>query len=117
VIWARDEADQAVKGFLVRTSLPGYSAEMMQGKIAQRTVHNGLITMRDVRVAEADRLQNARSFADLAVPTTLVDWHGSIVRREVQALVAEGLPACVRVVQAGASTEERFAAIVAAFAS
>jgi hypothetical protein len=32
-------------------------------------------------------------------------------------LVAEGLPACVRVVQAGASTEERFAAIVAAFAS
>jgi pimeloyl-ACP methyl ester carboxylesterase len=61
--------------------------------------------------------ENARSFADLAVPTTLVDWHGSIVRREVQALVAEGLPACVRVVQAGASTEERFAAIVAAFAS
>jgi glutaryl-CoA dehydrogenase len=64
VIWARDEADQTVKGFIVRTSLPGYSAEMMQGKIAQRTVHNGLITLREVRVAEADRLQNARSFAD-----------------------------------------------------
>jgi glutaryl-CoA dehydrogenase len=64
VIWARDEADQKVKGFIVRTSLPGYSADMMAGKIAQRTVHNGLITLRDVRVAERDRLQEAHSFAD-----------------------------------------------------
>jgi glutaryl-CoA dehydrogenase len=63
-IWARDEADQSVKGFIVRTALPGYSAEFMPGKIAQRTVHNGLITLRDVRVAEADRLQRANSFAD-----------------------------------------------------
>ncbi len=64
VIWARDEASQQVKGFIVRTGLPGYSAVMMPGKIAQRTVHNGLITLRDVRVAEADRLQRAHSFAD-----------------------------------------------------
>ena len=64
VIWARDEADGTVKGFIVRTALPGYSAELMRGKIAQRTVHNGLITLRDLRVAEADRLQRATSFAD-----------------------------------------------------
>lgn len=64
VVWARDEADQSVKGFIVRTSLDGYSAELMQGKIAQRTVHNGLITLKNVRVAERDRLQRARSFAD-----------------------------------------------------
>jgi glutaryl-CoA dehydrogenase len=64
VIWARDEADQSVKGFIVRTTLDGYSAELMTGKIAQRTVHNGLITLDNVRVAERDRLQNARSFAD-----------------------------------------------------
>lgn len=64
IVWARDEADRQVKGFIVRTSLPGYSAELMQGKIAQRTVHNGLITLRDVRVAERDRLQRATSFAD-----------------------------------------------------
>jgi glutaryl-CoA dehydrogenase len=37
---------------------------MMQGKIAQRTVHNGLITLTNVRVAEQDRLQRANSFAD-----------------------------------------------------
>ncbi|WP_082821251.1 acyl-CoA dehydrogenase family protein [Gemmatimonas phototrophica] len=64
VVWARDEADQSVKGFIVRTSLDGYSAELMTGKIAQRTVHNGLITLNNVRVAERDRLQQARSFAD-----------------------------------------------------
>lgn len=64
VIWARDEADQQVKGFIVRTTLPGYSAEFMGGKIAQRTVHNGLITLRDVRVEERDRLQRGHSFAD-----------------------------------------------------
>lgn len=64
IIWARDEADSQVRGFIVRTTLPGYSAEMMQGKIAQRTVHNALITLTDVRVAEADRLQAVTGFAD-----------------------------------------------------
>ena len=64
IIWARDEADGQVRGFIVRTTLPGYSAEMMQGKIAQRTVHNALITLTDARVAEADRLQRVTGFAD-----------------------------------------------------
>jgi glutaryl-CoA dehydrogenase len=64
VVWARDEADGQVRGFLVRTSAPGYSAETMPGKIAQRTVQNGLVTLRGVRVAERDRLQRAHSFAD-----------------------------------------------------
>lgn len=64
IVWARDEADRQVKGFIVRTALPGYSAELMQGKIAQRTVHNGLITLKDVRVDERDRLQRAHTFAD-----------------------------------------------------
>lgn len=60
--------------------------------------------------------ENARSFEGLAVPTVLIDWEGSIVRREVQALVAEGLPPCVRVVTAGTSPAERFGAIVQGFA-
>ena len=60
--------------------------------------------------------ENARSFEGLVVPTVLIDWEGSIVRREVQALVDEGLPPCVRVVSAGAKVEERFAAIVQGFA-
>lgn len=58
--------------------------------------------------------ENARSFEGLTVPTVLIDWEGSIVRREVQALIAEGLPACVRVVRAGASAEARMQALVEA---
>ncbi|NBU26295.1 MAG: alpha/beta fold hydrolase [Gammaproteobacteria bacterium] len=51
----------------------------------------------------------------------VADWEpryfpDSIVRREMQALVAEGLPSCVRVVTAGASPAERFAAMVKGFA-
>lgn len=66
VIWARDEADQQVKGFLVRTTLPGYTARLMTGKIAQRSLASGWITLTDVRVPESDRLANANSFADTA---------------------------------------------------
>jgi|LakMenEpi03Aug12_release.lakeMendotaPanAssembly.Ray.scaffolds.fasta_scaffold234721_3 pimeloyl-ACP methyl ester carboxylesterase len=58
--------------------------------------------------------ENARSFEGLKVPTVLIDWEGSIVRREVLALIAEGLPSCVRVVRAGASVEARMEALVEA---
>ncbi|MFM7708647.1 MAG: alpha/beta fold hydrolase [Gammaproteobacteria bacterium] len=60
--------------------------------------------------------ENARSFQGLVVPTVLIDWEGSIVHREVQALVAEGLPSCVRVVRAAASVEARMSALVEAVA-
>lgn len=66
VIWARDDADAKVKGFIVRTTLPGYAARLMTGKIAQRALASGWITMADMRVAESDRLANANSFADTA---------------------------------------------------
>ncbi len=70
VVWARDEDSQKVKGFIVRTKhddgrthRAGYEVETMRGKIAQRTVQNGLITLRDLRVPESDRLQKADGFA------------------------------------------------------
>ncbi len=66
VIWARDEADDQVKGFVVRTTLPGYSARLMTGKIAQRALASGWITMSDLRVPDSDRLAGANSFADTA---------------------------------------------------
>jgi pimeloyl-ACP methyl ester carboxylesterase len=55
------------------------------------------------------------SFDGLIVPTTLIDWQGSIVRPFVQALIDEGLPACVRVAPCGPSLDERLAAIAQAF--
>lgn len=64
VIWARDVDDNQVKGFLVRKGTPGLSVEKMHDKMALRIVQNGLVTLKDCRVAEADRLQRANSFRD-----------------------------------------------------
>ncbi|MEM6328388.1 MAG: acyl-CoA dehydrogenase family protein [Bacteroidota bacterium] len=72
IIWARDEADDQVKGFIVRAQEnPGYSVEKIRGKVALRAVENGLITLTDCRVPEADRLQKAHSFRDVAEVLTL----------------------------------------------
>lgn len=64
IIWARDVEDNQVKGFVVRKNNPGFHAEKMENKMALRTVQNALITMKDCRVSEIDRLQEANSFRD-----------------------------------------------------
>lgn len=64
VIWARDEADNQVKGFLVEKGAPGFSPVKMEDKMALRVVQNALITLKDCRVSEANRLQKADSFRD-----------------------------------------------------
>lgn len=64
VIWARDVDDNQVKGFLLRKGTPGLSVEKMHDKMALRIVQNGLVTMKDCRVAESDRLQRANNFRD-----------------------------------------------------
>src|SRR5712664_654851 len=67
IIWARDLADNQVKGFIVENkTTPGFSVEKIQNKIALRVVQNGLITLKDVRVSEANRLQGGNSFRDTA---------------------------------------------------
>ncbi len=66
VVWAKDVADGQVKGFIVRSDTPGFSAEKIENKISLRMVQNGHITMKNVEVAEEDRLANANSFADTA---------------------------------------------------
>src|ERR1700744_2978706 len=58
VVWARDLTDNQVKGFIVENkTTPGFSVEKIQNKIALKVVQNGHITMKDVRVPEANRLQ------------------------------------------------------------
>jgi len=66
VIWARDEADDQVKGFVVAKDTPGFTTEALPDKIALRVVQNALIDLDDVEVAEDDRLQKAESFKDVA---------------------------------------------------
>ena len=67
IIWARDLADNQVKGFIVENkTTPGFSVEKMEHKIALKVVQNGQITLTDVRVPEANRLQGGNSFRDAA---------------------------------------------------
>jgi glutaryl-CoA dehydrogenase len=66
VVWARDIDDGQVKGFVVANDTPGFSTTKLEDKIALRIVQNALITLADVRVSEADRLQRANSFRDTA---------------------------------------------------
>ena len=64
VVWARDEADRQVKGFLVEKGTPGYLASKIDGKGSLRAVWQAEITLTDVQVAEANRLPGANSFKD-----------------------------------------------------
>jgi glutaryl-CoA dehydrogenase len=66
VIWAKDAEDGQVKGFIVPTSTPGYSATKIENKQSLRIVQNADITLEGVRVPESLRLQNANSFRDTA---------------------------------------------------
>src|SRR5580698_7591750 len=67
IIWARDQADSQVKGFIVENkTTPGFKVEKIQHKMALRVVQNGLITLEDCRVPEENRLQNDTSFRDTA---------------------------------------------------
>ncbi len=67
VIWARDLADNQVKGFIIENkTTPGFEVEKIQNKIALRVVQNGLITLDNCRVPEENRLQADTSFADTA---------------------------------------------------
>ncbi|RLQ89122.1 acyl-CoA dehydrogenase family protein [Notoacmeibacter ruber] len=66
VIWARDESDNQVKAFVVEKGTPGFETEVIADKIALRIVQNAIITLKDCRVSEANRLPGARSFEDTA---------------------------------------------------
>lgn len=64
LVWARDEADGAIRGFIVDATLPGVTRSRIEHKIALRTVQNADIVFRDVQVAEADRFAGIGSFED-----------------------------------------------------
>jgi glutaryl-CoA dehydrogenase len=66
VVFAKDEADGQVKGFLVDTTTEGFTATKIEDKIALRSVQNADITLTDVRVPESMRLPGIRSFKDVA---------------------------------------------------
>ncbi|MDQ4063081.1 MAG: acyl-CoA dehydrogenase family protein, partial [Actinomycetota bacterium] len=64
VIWARDEADGEVKGFLVEKGTEGYSTELITGKMGKRAVWQPDIKLEEVRIPVENKLEHANSFKD-----------------------------------------------------
>ncbi|GAT68197.1 acyl-CoA dehydrogenase [Planomonospora sphaerica] len=66
VVWAKDEADGQVKGFVVEKGTPGFAATRIENKIALRTVQNADVALTNCLVPETNRLQGANGFRDTA---------------------------------------------------
>ncbi len=64
VIWARDEDDGEVKGFLVEKGTEGYSTELITGKMGKRAVWQADIKLEEVRIPVENKLEHANSFRD-----------------------------------------------------
>jgi len=64
LVWARDTADNQVKGFIVETDRAGFSASLIGNKVAARTVQNADIVLDDVRVPYDNWLPGTRTFHD-----------------------------------------------------
>ncbi|MGT2895663.1 acyl-CoA dehydrogenase FadE [Streptococcus entericus] len=65
-VFARDVETKKIKCFMVKKGSEGLSVENVPHKIALRLVNNGHITLKDVEVAEADRLENINGYGDVA---------------------------------------------------
>jgi glutaryl-CoA dehydrogenase len=64
VVWARSDVDGQVKGFLVETDTPGFTAETIGGKGAARAIWQAQIDLDGVRVPDSARLPGANTFKD-----------------------------------------------------
>ncbi|UFS59222.1 acyl-CoA dehydrogenase family protein [Subtercola endophyticus] len=67
IVWARDTADGQVKGFIVPTTTPGFTATKIEGKLSFRLIQNADIELVDVRLGDEYRLPGIHSFADTAI--------------------------------------------------
>jgi glutaryl-CoA dehydrogenase len=63
LVWARDEADGEIKGFIVETDRAGYAATKISNKIGLRIMQNADIVLEDVRIPAANLLPGATSFS------------------------------------------------------
>jgi glutaryl-CoA dehydrogenase len=66
IIWAKSAEDGQVKGFIVPTSTPGFTATKIENKQALRIVQNADIVLENVVVPEENRLQRGNSFRETA---------------------------------------------------
>ncbi|WP_325093541.1 acyl-CoA dehydrogenase family protein, partial [Leucobacter sp. M11] len=66
LVWARDQADGSVLGFLVPGDAAGLSRTLIEDKISLRIVQNADLVLDGVRVPESRRLPGVRGFGDVA---------------------------------------------------
>jgi glutaryl-CoA dehydrogenase len=66
VVWARDEREGEVGGYLVEKGTPGFDAShVITGKMGKRAVWQAEISLNEVRVPLQNRLAEANSFSDV----------------------------------------------------
>ncbi|PRB38490.1 acyl-CoA dehydrogenase [Arthrobacter sp. MYb23] len=63
LVWARDESDGHIKGFIVETDRPGYSATKIANKIGLRIMQNADIVLDEVRIPLENLLPGATEFS------------------------------------------------------
>jgi glutaryl-CoA dehydrogenase len=63
LVWARDVADGRIKGFIVETDRPGYTASKISNKIGLRLMQNADIVLDEVRIPADNLLPGATDFA------------------------------------------------------
>jgi len=63
LVWARDLADGHIKGFIVETDRPGYSATKISNKIGLRIMQNADIVLDEVRIPMENLLPGATEFS------------------------------------------------------
>jgi glutaryl-CoA dehydrogenase len=64
IVFAKDESDGEVKGFVVEKEFPGFRADKIEGKYSLRAVENADVHLDDCRVPASNKLEHANSFAD-----------------------------------------------------
>lgn len=81
LVWARDPEDGQIKGFIVETDRPGYSATKISNKIGLRIMQNADITLSEVRIPTANLLPGATDFSKanslLRDSRAWVGWQGA----------------------------------------
>jgi glutaryl-CoA dehydrogenase len=70
VVWARDDEDREVKGFLVEPATPGYEATVIEGKGSARSVWQADVRLEGVYVPAENVLPGARTFKDAGLVLT-----------------------------------------------
>ncbi|MCO7221353.1 acyl-CoA dehydrogenase family protein [Klenkia sp. PcliD-1-E] len=80
VVFARDEADDQVKTFVVDKGTPGFTASKIEDKFALRTVQNADLVFTDCRIPADHKLEGGNTFTDvnkvLKVTRGGVAWSG-----------------------------------------